>query len=103
MWLHCVSIGNEYLWLVYGENPWIQMHARYAVGGRTGWWMEDSTRWNGWSGMEWIGNGWMYEDGERSRWNRRRNRRKKKRKRRTRTRRRRRRRISRRRRRKRSR
>ena len=36
LWLHCVSIGSEYLWLVFGENPWIQMHAKYAVGARTG-------------------------------------------------------------------
>ena len=42
LWLHCISIGSEYhMWLVIGENPWIQMHAWYAVGGRTGWWIED--------------------------------------------------------------
>src|SRR6218665_1573036 len=61
LWLHRVSIGSEYLWLVFGENPWIQMHARYAVGGRTGWWMEDYEE--EWMERERNGAEWM--DGSR--------------------------------------
>ena len=64
--LHCVSTGSEYLRLVFGENPRIQMHARYAVGGRTGWWMEDYEE--EWlelerDGAERNGNGWMDVEG----------------------------------------
>ena len=75
LWLHCVSVGSEHLWLVIGENPLIQMHARYAIGGRTGWRMKDYEE-------EWLERDRMerkWIDGEMSRWNRRRRKRKRKR------------------------
>jgi len=36
LWLHCVSIGSEYLWLAVGEIQWNQMHVCLWVEGRVG-------------------------------------------------------------------
>ena len=65
LWLHCVSIGSEYLWLAVGEIPWLQVNAvRLDMGGRRGRWMVNCED-DGWSenGKEWNGtggeNGWL--------------------------------------------
>src|SRR6218665_1920722 len=58
LWLRCVSIGSECLWLAVGEIPY---SLRLDMGGRTSRWREDcendgwcgnGTEWNGW--REWM-------------------------------------------------
>ena len=46
LWLRCVSIGSECLWLAVGEIPY---SLRLDMGGGTGRWRDDCEN-DGWSG-----------------------------------------------------